>query len=87
MSDKNLLSEELETYEKNKIRLLKESFGKFVLIKDKEIIDVFDTQADAIKFGIEKFGNVPFFVRKIEEVESRQNFTSHLINFKKPCLQ
>ncbi len=29
--------------------------------------------------GIDKFGNVPFLVKKIEEVEQTQNYTSNLI--------
>ncbi|HLC58417.1 MAG TPA: hypothetical protein VJI68_01000 [Candidatus Nanoarchaeia archaeon] len=84
---KDILFEELETYEKNKPDLLKSAFGKYVLIKGKEIINTFDTQNDAIKFGIEKFGNVPFLVKKIEEIETKQNFTSNLIKVNNLCLQ
>lgn len=80
--EKKLLSEELETYNKHKTDLLKESTGKYVLIKGRQIINVFDTQNDAIKVGIDKFGNAPFLVKKIEEVESKQNFTSNLIRVK-----
>ena len=83
MADKNLLSRELETYKKNKTKLLKESNGKFVLIKGDEVVNVYDTQTDAIKVGIDKFGNAPFLVKKIEEIESKQNFTSNLIRLKK----
>lgn len=79
MADKNTLSKELKTYEENKTRLIKEANGKFVLIKGEEIINVYDTQMDAIKVGVDKFGNAPFLVKKIEEVDQRQNFTSNLI--------
>ncbi|MBS3080916.1 hypothetical protein J4221_05570 [Candidatus Pacearchaeota archaeon] len=84
--EKKLLSEELETYDKHKAELLKESVGKYVLIKGKDIINIFDTQNDAIKVGIDKFGNTPFLVKKIEEVESKQNFTSNLIRVKHHAL-
>ena len=40
---------------------------------------VLESEKDAIKIGIEKFGNSPFFVRKIERIEQTQNFTSNLI--------
>ena len=80
--EKKLLSEELETYNKHKVELLKESAGKYVLIKGKEIINILDTQNDAIRVGIDKFGNTPFLVKKIEEVESKQNFTSNLIRIR-----
>jgi hypothetical protein len=66
MATEELLKKELETFEENKEKLLKESYGKFVLIKDKVIIEIFDTQADAIKVGIDKFGNDPFLVKKID---------------------
>ncbi len=84
---KNILAEELETYEKNKQKLLEKDRGKFVLIKGKEIVNVFDTQADAVKVGIDKFGNSPFLVKKIQEVDTPQNFTSNLIKLGLPCLQ
>ena len=79
MVNKNTLSEELKIYEENKAKLIKEANGKFVLIKGKEIVNIFDTQMDAIKVGIDKFGNDPFLVKKIEEVDQKQNFTSNLI--------
>ncbi len=73
------LEEELKTYEENKAELVKKANGKYVLIKDKTIVDVFESEQDAIKTGLGKFGNVPFLVKKIEEVEQTQNYTSNLI--------
>lgn len=75
----NLLKKEMETYEKNKVDFISENLGKFVLIKEEEIIVFFETQNDAIKVGIDKFGNTPFLVKKIEDIEQSQNFTSNLI--------
>jgi len=85
--NKNILAEELETYEKNKQNLLRDNRGKYVLIKGKEIINVFDTQADAVKVGIDKFGNSPFLVKKIQEVDTPQNFTSNHIKVSLSCHQ
>lgn len=79
----NLLTKETETYQNNKEDLLRESSGKFVLIKGEKIIGVYDTRNDAIKIGIDKFGNSPFLVKKISEVEETQNFTSNLIKLAK----
>lgn len=79
MDKEKLLSKEIETFNKNKEVLLRENSGKFVLIKDGDIVDVYDSQNDAIKVGIDKFGNSPFLVKKIEEIEQAQNFTSNLI--------
>ncbi|MBI4501536.1 MAG: hypothetical protein HY700_10275 [Gemmatimonadetes bacterium] len=74
-----VLEEELQTYEDNREKLLGSSKGKFVLIKGAEVVGVFDSQLDAIGQGYEKFGNVPFLVKQILEVETPQNFTSNLI--------
>ena len=71
-----MLSKELETYEANKSELIGKSKGKYVLIKDDQVIDVFDTKSDAIRQGYERFGNVPFFVKQFIEIETPQNFTS-----------
>jgi len=73
------LQEELETYEAHKVELLSKAKGKFALIKGKEVVDVFDTSQDAIRQGYERFGNVPFLVKEILEIEVPQNFTSNLL--------
>lgn len=74
-----LLERELGAYESHKSELIGESNGKFVLVKDDDIIDVFDTKMDAIRQGYENFGNVPFLVKKIVDVDIPQNFTSNLL--------
>jgi hypothetical protein len=73
-----MLKRELETYEANKSQLIGKSNGKFALIKDDKVIGVFDTKIDAIRQGYERFGNVPFFVKQIVEIDIPQNFTSNL---------
>ena len=70
-----LLKKEIEVYESQKAELLDKSKGKFVLIKDDKVIDIFDTEIDAIRQGYKRFGNVPFLVKQIVELEIPQNFT------------
>ena len=82
-----MLETEIGIYEKNKERLLREHEGEFVLNHDKEIVGTFKSQEDAIRIGIERFGNVPFLVKKIEQHEQSQNFTSNLIACDLSCLQ
>lgn len=82
-----VLEKETETYLKNEKTLLQESLGKFVLIKDTQIVGVFESQNDAITQGINKYGNTPFLVRKIEQQPSIQNFTSNLIYCDEKCHQ
>jgi len=81
--EKNPLSEEIKTYNENKENLLRDNSGKFVLIKKERIIGTYDTRNDAIKVGIDKFGNEPFLVKKISETDEVQNFTSNLIRLVK----
>jgi hypothetical protein len=74
-----LLADELDTYEKNKKELLGRAAQKYVLIKDSEVVDVFETPIDAIRRGYELYGNVPFLVKEIREVDKPLEFTSHLL--------
>lgn len=75
----NLLKKENETYQKNKKKLVEESNGKYVLIRGSEIIGIYESEQDALKEGITRFGNVPFLVKKIEEVEQTQHYSSNNI--------
>lgn len=74
-----LLEEEIKTYQTEKARLVSEHNGKYVLIKGIAIVGIFESEKDALKIGIEKFGNTPFLVKKIESVEPNENYTSNLI--------
>ncbi|MFQ5895550.1 MAG: hypothetical protein ACE5JJ_07010 [Nitrospinota bacterium] len=73
------LETEEKTYEKHRERLLGTDEGKFALIKDEELIGVYDSRMDAIAQGHEKLGNVPFLVKQIVRVEVPQNFISSLL--------
>jgi len=74
-----VLEEELQTYEAHKDELLSKAKDQFALIKGEEVVDVFETPMDAIRQGYERFGNVPFLVKQIVEIEVPQNFTSNLL--------
>lgn len=74
-----ILETELKTYEQHKNELLGTAGGKFVLIRGTDVIGVYDSKMDAIAQGYKQFGNVPFLVKQIVEVETAQNFIpSHL---------
>lgn len=64
-----VLDTELAVYESLKSQLLSTDENRFVLIYGEELIDIFDTAADAIDRGYQAFGNVAFLVKKIERVE------------------
>lgn len=73
------LERELETYRQKLPELLAEE-GKFVLIHDGEVVDVFGTYEDAIKEGYAKFQLAPFLVKQIQSVEQ-----IHFISRLNPC--
>lgn len=75
------LQQELDTYESHREQLLGEAQGKYVLIHHDEIVATYDTERDAINEGYRRFGNVPFFVKRIAAVDEAANFLSPVAYF------
>jgi|SRR5450759_1212001 hypothetical protein len=71
------LRDELRTFESRRDELLGTSLGKWVLVHDGELVGAFDSQADAINVGYQRFGNVPFLVKQVVPVEVPQNYVSN----------
>ncbi len=71
-----VLDAELRTYESRRADLLRAAEGKYVLVHGDEVVGTYDTQMAAISAGYERFGNVPFLVKEIEEIETAVMFTS-----------
>ena len=70
MAAESPLAKELRTFAEHKDELLAKHQGKFVLIKGDRLLDVFDTENDAYKEGIHKFGpSEPFLVKQILDVD------------------
>jgi hypothetical protein len=75
-----MLEKELKIYESNKAKLKQENISGYVVIKDEEILGVWNDRQDALKAGIEKYGNVPFLVKNINESGNHVNtFSRNLI--------
>ncbi len=73
------LKKELRTYAAHKSELLRRVRGKYVLIKGSRIVGTFESELDAAHQGYERFGNVPFLVKQVMEVEVPLDFTSSLL--------
>ncbi len=71
------LKDELRTFESRRDELLGTSLGRWVLIHDGDLIGAFETQADAINVGYQRFGNVPFLVKQVVPVEVPQDYVSN----------
>jgi hypothetical protein len=70
------LEEELTTYESHRAELLGAARSKYVLIKGTRIVDTFESVQDALKRGYDEFGNEPFLVKQVLDVDLPANFTS-----------
>jgi len=64
------LDEELKYFESIRSELIESSKGQFALIKRKDLIGTFKSEAEAYKTGIEKLGNVPFLIKEIVSKDS-----------------
>lgn len=64
-----MLDKERKYFESKRANWLKEYFGKCVLIKDENLIGIFDNQTDTLIEGARRFGKGSFLVRKVENVE------------------
>lgn len=74
------LEVELRKYSESLPGLLADE-GKFVLIKGNDIVGLYETYADAIQAGYEKFRLEPFLVKHIESTDQLQFIT----RFVEPC--
>jgi hypothetical protein len=72
------LHEEIATYNSKLPELIGTSLGKYVLVKGPEIIGVYDTYADALKIGYERFKLQPFMVKQVAPAERVLFFTREL---------
>ncbi len=63
------IESDIEFYKQLLPELLPEFEGKWVLIKDGELIEVYDTNEAAYTAGVQKFGAPPFLVREVRRTE------------------
>ena len=47
---------------------------KFVLIKGEHVVDFFTSYEQALREGLARFGNVPFFIEEVKEEEEVHYF-------------
>ena len=71
-----MLEKETQTFEQKLPELLTDT-GKFVLIKEEQVIGVFVAMEDALIYGYEKYLDQPFFVREILPTQEPMDFTNH----------
>jgi hypothetical protein len=67
----NPLETELQFFAENKAKWLPVHAGKFVLVKEKELLGVFDTTDAALAEGARRFGSQSFLVRQVNATEEK----------------
>lgn len=69
MKGQQMLDKERKYFEAHRDEWLRTHPGKFVLVKDEELVGVFNTQQEALIEGARRFGTESFLVRQVEESE------------------
>jgi hypothetical protein len=62
-----MLETERDYFEKHREDLLRQYPGKFVVIKDQQLVGSFETIQDALGAGAREFGTTSFLVRRTDE--------------------
>ena len=61
-----MLEDEIRYYEENLSTWLSLHEGRFVLVKERDLIGIFDAHGDAVAEGIGRFGLTSFLVRRVK---------------------
>ena len=77
-----MLDREFQTFQKHKPNLVKNHAGKFVLIKEGEIIGIFENELDAVKQGNAQFKDSHFLVNEITDDKFRIRFIPSLVRMR-----
>ena len=77
MTEPDLLTKEIKTFNHRRDELLATDEGRYALIHEDNVFGTSADEMDAIADGHKQFGNVPFLVRKISKVDYPANFVNH----------
>jgi len=72
-----VLKEELEAYERMRGELLEKYRGRVVAIKDGELVGVYDSEEEAFRDIVEKYGLVPALIKRVTEKEKPEEMPSY----------
>ncbi len=64
-----LLEKDYTVYLEHLDEFLQHHRGDFVLIKNRKVVDFFPSYEKALKYGLKRFGNVPFFIKVVQQEE------------------
>ena len=64
-----MLDRERAYFDENREELVRSFPGKFVVLKETELVGAFDTIQDALEAGTRRFGLAHFLIRRTDETE------------------
>lgn len=64
-ADPTGLGSEIEAYDEQKEELVRNHAGKWIVFRDRRVVKVFDSFADADDWVLETYGRGPCLVRKV----------------------
>jgi hypothetical protein len=65
MPESSPLATEIAFFEEKRAEWLQHYTGQFALVKGRDLLGTFSTQAAAIEAGLGRLGNVPFLVKQV----------------------
>ena len=64
-----ILQKEYKVFCSHLNEFLPKHLNEFVLIKGNQIVDFFTSYEEALREGLNRFGNVPFFIKAVKKEE------------------
>ena len=68
------LEQEYKFFLSNLEEFSKIHLNEFVLIKGEQVVDFFNSYEKALRDGLQRFGNVPFFIKEVQKEEEIHYF-------------
>ena len=75
-SETSVLKPELQYFEQHRVELLAHATGKYALVKNAELVGVFDSETEALRTGFRRLGTDAFLVKHIVEADILLNFAT-----------
>ena len=59
------LSKEMAAYDRMRDELERDYLGKWVIVRDEELVGTYDQSGDAVDDAIQRFGRGPYHIRQV----------------------
>jgi hypothetical protein len=78
-SKEQAVSENFEAFEKQLPQLLQTHAGKYALLRDKKVVEFFDSVGDAVKYGRDNFADGLYSVQLVTQEVEDLGYFSHAV--------